>query len=159
MADGIKTLEGQLVVPQGARFSIVATRFNAFIVDRLLDGAVDTLVRHGAAAENISVVRVPGSWELPIVVRKVADKGGIHAIVALGCLIRGATAHFDHIAAECGKGLGQVALQTGIPVTFGVLTVDTIEQAVERAGTKHGNKGAEAALAAIEVVSLLRQLG
>jgi 6,7-dimethyl-8-ribityllumazine synthase len=147
-----------LTVTKKKRFVIVASRFNNFIVDRLVDGAVDALVRHGAAAANISVVRVPGSWELPIATSAVANKGEVDAIIAVGALIRGATAHFDYISAEVSKGLAQVSMKTNIPVAFGVLTTDTIEQAVERAGSKAGNKGAEAAMAAIEMVSLLGQL-
>ncbi len=154
-----KVIEGNLVVPKGARFCIVASRFNDFIVARLVDGAVDALVRHGAARGSITIVRVPGSWELPLVAKKVADAGKVDAIIALGALIRGATAHFDYIAGEVSKGLGQIALASGVPVAFGVLTTDTIEQAIERAGSKAGNKGAEAALAAIELVSLYRELG
>jgi len=159
MAEGPKVVEGQLQVPEGARFVVVASRFNNFIVDRLADGAVDALLRHGAAASNVTLVKVPGSWELPLVTARIADKGDVDAIVVVGALIRGATAHFDYIAAEVSKGLAQVSMKTGIPVAFGVLTTDTIEQAIERAGTKAGNKGAEAALAAIEMVSLMGQLG
>ena len=159
MAEGPKVVEGQLQVPEGARFVVVASRFNNFIVDRLADGGVDALLRHGAAASNVTLVKVPGSWELPLVTARIADKGDVDAIVVVGALIRGATAHFDYIAAEVSKGLAQVSMKTGIPVAFGVLTTDTIEQAIERAGTKAGNKGAEAALAAIEMVSLMGQLG
>ena len=151
---GMRVLEGNLVVPDDARFAIVASRFNNFIVDRLVDGAIDALVRHGAATEHITLVRSPGAWELPMIVSRVAEKGDVHAIIAVGALIRGSTPHFDYIAAEVTKGLSQVSLRTGLPVTFGVLTTDSIEQAVERAGTKSGNKGADAALAAIELVSL-----
>jgi len=159
MAEGPKVVEGQLQVPEGARFVVVASRFNNFIVDRLADGAVDALLRHGAAASNVTLVKVPGSWELPLVTARIADKGDVDAIVVVGALIRGATAHFDYIAAEVSKGLAQVSMKTGIPVAFGVLTTDTIEQAIERAGTKAGHKGAEAAVAAIEMVSLMGQLG
>ncbi len=154
----MKTIEGQLQVPKGARFGIVASRFNNFIVDRLVDGAHDTLVRHGADDGLITRVLVPGSWELPLATAKMAATQKFDAIIALGCLIRGATAHFDYIAAEVSKGLSAVSMDTGIPVSFGVLTTDTIEQAVERAGTKAGNKGAEAAMAAIELVSLYKEL-
>jgi 6,7-dimethyl-8-ribityllumazine synthase len=157
--DKPRTIEGALIVPEGSRFTIVASRFNSFIVERLVEGAVDTLVRHGAAADRITIVRVPGSWEIPIVAGAVAKKGGVDAIIALGALIRGATVHFEYIAGEVSKGLGQVSMQSGVPVTFGVLTCDTLEQAIERAGSKSGNKGADAALAAIELVSLLRELG
>jgi 6,7-dimethyl-8-ribityllumazine synthase len=154
-----KVIEGNLVAPKGARFTIVASRFNDFIVARLVDGAVDTLVRHGAALANITIVRVPGSWELPMAAKKVADAGKVDAIIAVGALIRGATAHFDYIAGEVSKGLGQIGLASGIPVAFGVLTTDNLEQAIERAGSKAGNKGAEAALAALELVNLYREIG
>ena len=159
MADEPKVIEGNLIVPKGARFCIVASRFNDFIVARLVDGAVDALVRHGATRASITIVRVPGSWELPLTVKRVADAGKVDAIIALGALIRGATSHFDHIAGEVSKGLAQVSLASGVPVSFGVLTTDSIEQAIERAGSKAGNKGADAAMAAIELVSLYRQLG
>jgi len=151
-------IEGKLQVEAGTKFAVVASRFNSFIVDRLVEGAVDALVRHGAEPADITIVKVPGSWEIPLVTKRLADKGDADAIIGLGALIRGATAHFDYIAAEVSKGLAQVAMQSGVPVTFGVLTTDTIEQAVERAGTKAGNKGAEAAAAAIELVSLTQQL-
>jgi 6,7-dimethyl-8-ribityllumazine synthase len=154
----INTVEGTLVAPAGARFALVASRFNSFIVDRLVEGAVDALVRHGASAERITLVKVPGSWEIPLVAARLAASQDHDAIIALGALIRGATPHFDYIAAEVSKGLAQIAMQTGVPVTFGVLTTDTIEQAVERAGTKAGNKGADAALAAIELLSLFGAL-
>jgi 6,7-dimethyl-8-ribityllumazine synthase len=156
---GPRVVEGTFTVTKKERFTIVAGRFNNFIVDRLVDGAIDTLVRHGATPANITVVRVPGSWELPLATSAVAKKGDVDAIIAVGALIRGATAHFDYISAEVSKGLAQVSMNTNIPVAFGVLTTDTIEQAVERAGSKAGNKGAEAAMAAIEMVSLLGQLG
>ncbi len=156
---GVEVVEGQLTVVAGTRFAIVASRFNNFIVDRLVDGAIDTLVRHGTSREHITLVRVPGSWELPLVSAKIAHKGEVDAIISVGALIRGATPHFEYIASEVAKGLAQASLQTGVPVVFGVLTTDTIEQAVERAGTKAGNKGADAAAAAIELISLYRQLG
>jgi 6,7-dimethyl-8-ribityllumazine synthase len=159
MSNEVKVIEGNLIVPKGARFTIVASRFNDFIVARLVEGAVDTLVRHGAERSAITVVRVPGAWEIPLAVKAVLKGGKADAVIALGALIRGATAHFDAIMAEVTKGLGMLGLETGVPVSFGVLTTDTIEQAVERAGTKAGNKGAEAALAAIEMVSLHRELG
>jgi 6,7-dimethyl-8-ribityllumazine synthase len=155
---GPRVVEGKLQVEPTSRFAIVASRFNHFIVDRLVEGAVDALVRHGARVENITIVRVPGSWELPAVTARIARGGGYDAIVALGALIRGATVHFDYLAAEVTKGLGQVGLETGTPVVFGVLTTDTIEQAIERAGTKSGNKGFESALSAVELVSLARAL-
>jgi 6,7-dimethyl-8-ribityllumazine synthase len=153
----IKTIEGALNV-QKANFCIVVARFNSFIVESLLEGAVDTLKRHGAAESDITVVRVPGAFELPLALEKIAAKGDYDAIIALGAVIRGGTPHFEYVAAECVKGMAQVNLKHGVPVAFGVLTVDTIEQAIERAGTKAGNKGAEAAISAIEMVNLLRQL-
>ncbi len=155
----VKTVEGTLQVPEGTRFALIASRFNSFIVDRLVEGAVDALVRHGAAKETITLYKVPGAWELPLVAARLADKKKHDAIIVLGALIRGSTPHFDYIAAEVSKGLASVSMQTGTPITFGVLTTDTIEQAIERAGTKAGNKGAEAAAAAIELASLLGQLG
>jgi 6,7-dimethyl-8-ribityllumazine synthase len=153
----IRSIEGDLRV-QGSRFALVAARFNAFIVEALLAGAVDTLKRHGAQEQDLVIVRVPGAFEMPPVVRRLAEAGQYDAVLALGAVIRGATPHFEYVAGECAKGLASVALQTGIPVAFGVLTVDTIEQAVERAGTKAGNKGSEAALSAIEMIDLLRKL-
>jgi len=152
-----KTYEGKLIA-EGARFCLVASRFNGFIVEQLLAGAVDALVRHGVAASDIDVVKTPGAYELPLAVQKATASGRYDAIVALGAVIRGATPHFDYVAGECVKGLAGVSLQHGIPVGFGVLTVDTIEQAIERAGTKAGNKGAEAALTALEMVNLLRSM-
>jgi 6,7-dimethyl-8-ribityllumazine synthase len=157
-ADSVKSIEGGLIVPEGARFAIVGSRFNAFIVERLIEGAVDALVRHGADAKNITVVRVPGAWELPLVCRRLAKSGKVDAIVAVGAVIRGATPHFDHVANEVSKGIAQAALDSGVPIAFGVLTTDTIEQAVERAGTKAGNKGFDAGVTAIEMVTLGKQL-
>lgn len=153
----VSTIEGDLVVSD-ARFCLVASRFNGFIVDSLLAGAVETLLRHGAVEADLRVVKVPGAIEIPLAVQRVAAKGGCDAIVALGAVIRGGTPHFDYVAGECVKGLASVSLRYAIPVALGVLTVDTIEQAVERAGTKAGNKGAEAALSAIEMVNVLRRL-
>ena len=144
--------------PVTARFAILVARFNSAIVEGLLDGAVDTLKRHGVSEDNILVVRVPGAYELPVVAKKVASRSDIDAVIALGAVIRGATAHFDYVAGPCANGLSTVALETGKPVAFGVLTTDTIEQAVERAGTKAGNKGVDVAMTALEMVSLLRQL-
>jgi len=141
-----------------ARFALVASRFNAFIVESLIAGATDVLLRHGIPAGQITLIRAPGAFELPLVVKQAAESGRFDAIVALGAVIRGGTPHFDYVAGECVKGLGQVSLSNNLPVAFGVLTVDTLEQAIERAGTKAGNKGAEAALCAFEMVSLLRQL-
>ncbi len=153
----LKTLEGALSA-QNARFCLVAARFNSFIVESLLQGALDTLKRHGASEEAITVVRVPGAFEMPLVLDKIAAGGGYDAIVALGAVIRGGTPHFEYVAGECVKGMAQVSLKHGVPIAFGVLTVDSIEQAIERAGTKAGNKGGEAAMSAIEMVNLLRQL-
>ncbi|MET0108193.1 MAG: 6,7-dimethyl-8-ribityllumazine synthase [Candidatus Thiodiazotropha sp.] len=154
----IKTIEGAMTV-ENARFCLVVARFNSFIVESLLDGAVDTLKRHGASEDDITLVRVPGAFEMPLALEKLAAKGGYDAIIALGAVIRGGTPHFDYVAGECVKGMAQVTLKHRVPIAFGVLTVDTIEQAIERAGTKAGNKGAEATLSAIEMVNLLRQIG
>lgn len=153
----IKTIEGALRV-NNARFCLVVSRFNSFVVESLLGGAVDALKRHGAEEMDLTVVRVPGAFEMPVAIERIAAKGGYDAIVAIGAVIRGGTPHFDYVAGECVKGMAQVSLKHGIPVSFGVLTVDTIEQAIERAGTKAGNKGAEAAMSAVEMVNLLRQL-
>jgi 6,7-dimethyl-8-ribityllumazine synthase len=151
-------IEGNLVVCEGARFGLVASRFNHFIVDRLVEGASDALLRHGAHSENVTLVRVPGAWELPIAVRRLAQSKKFDAVIALGAVIRGSTAHFDYIATETAKGIAAAAAVSDIPVIFGVLTTDTIEQAVERAGTKVGNKGWDAAVSAIEMVTLGREL-
>jgi 6,7-dimethyl-8-ribityllumazine synthase len=156
MAD-IKTIEGTFS-PGPARFALVASRFNSFIVESLIAGALDALRRHGVKDAQITLVRAPGAWELPMVVQRVAAGGKHDAIIALGAVIRGGTPHFEYVAGECTKGLAAASMQSGVPVAFGVLTVDTIEQAIERAGTKAGNKGAEAALSAIEMVSLLGKL-
>jgi 6,7-dimethyl-8-ribityllumazine synthase len=153
----IKTFEGKLVV-DSAKFCIVASRFNSFIVDHLTSGAIDALVRHGASRNDIELVLVPGAYELPLAVQQVAAARRHDAIIALGAVIRGATPHFDYVAGECVKGISSISLKYSVPVSFGVLTVDSIEQAVERAGTKAGNKGAEAALSAVEMISLLRGL-
>jgi 6,7-dimethyl-8-ribityllumazine synthase len=154
----ITIIEGHLSA-QNRRFCIVASRFNGFIVEQLIAGAIDALTRHGAAAGSIDLVKTPGAFELPLALERVAATGNYDAIIAIGAVIRGATPHFDYVAGECVKGLTAVSLKHGIPVAFGVLTVDTIEQAVERAGTKAGNKGAEAALSAIEMANLLHALG
>jgi len=153
----MKTIEGSFTHSTG-RYAIVVARFNAFVVESLLAGALDALRRHGVADEQITVVRAPGAWELPLVADRIARKGKIDAVIALGAVIRGGTPHFEYVAGECTKGLSQVAMQRDVPVSFGVLTVDSIEQAIERSGTKAGNKGAEAALGALEMVSLLEQL-
>ncbi len=153
----IKTIEGDFT-PNDSRYTLVVGRWNSFVVESLLQGAIDTLKRHGVAEDCITIVRVPGAFEIPLAVQKVATKGHCDAIIALGAVIRGGTPHFEYVAGECVKGLAQVSLNTGIPVAFGVLTVDTIEQAIERSGTKAGNKGCEAAESAIEMVSLLKHL-
>ncbi len=141
-----------------ARFVIVVARFNGFVVEGLLSGAIDTLKRHGVNDNNITVVRVPGAFEIPVTAKKVARSGDYDAVIALGAVIRGATPHFDFVAGECASGLGRIALEEELPVAFGVLTTDTIEQAIERSGTKAGNKGVDVAMSALEMVSLLRQL-
>jgi len=153
----VKSIEGELTV-RGARFGIVLGRFNGFIGERLLDGALDTLIRHGAEHSQIDVVRVPGAFEIPLALRVLAAGKKYDALIALGAVIRGATPHFDYVAGECAKGLAQVMMEHELPVAFGVLTVDTIEQAIERAGTKAGNKGVDAALSVIEMVNLLKKL-
>ncbi|MBY6018041.1 6,7-dimethyl-8-ribityllumazine synthase [Halomonas denitrificans] len=154
----MKVIEGNIEA-KGAKIAIVVSRFNSFIVDSLLEGAIDTLKRFGQVnEEDITVVRVPGAFELPLAARRVAAKGEFDAIIALGAVIRGGTPHFDFVAGECNKGLAQVMLEFDTPVSFGVLTTDTIEQAIERAGTKAGNKGGEAALGALEMVNVLNQL-
>lgn len=152
----VKIIEGRLVLPPNVRVAVVASRFNHFIVDRLVDGALDALRRHGGA--EATVVRAPGAWELPLVCRRLAASGRFDAIVAVGAVIRGSTPHFDYVSAEVSKGLASVSLDTGVPVAFGVLTTDTIEQAIERAGTKAGNKGWEAAMSAIETANLLKAI-
>ncbi len=153
-----KVIEGDLQ-GKGLRVSVVVSRFNSFITDRLLDGALDALRRHGVGDADISVLKVPGSFEIPLGVRRAVggEKNRPDAVVALGALIRGGTPHFDYLSAEVTKGIAQVSLDSGVPVAFGVLTTDTIEQAIERAGTKAGNKGFEAALSAIEMANLLRR--
>ena len=150
--------EGSFSIPSGARFAIVSARFNHFIVDRLVEGAMDGLKRHGASEEQIDHVLTPGAWELPLIVKRLARSERYAAILALGAVIRGSTPHFDFVASEAAKGTAQAMMAHEVPVIFGVLTTDTIEQAVERAGTKAGNKGFEAALAAVEMVSLSERL-
>jgi 6,7-dimethyl-8-ribityllumazine synthase len=156
--DKIKTTEGDLMI-RDARIAIVAARFNDFIVESLLKAAVHCLHQHGAADADIEIVRVPGAFEMPLAVDKVAAARRFDGIIALGAVIRGGTPHFDYVAGECVRGIAAAGQRNGIPVAFGVLTVDTIEQAIERAGTKAGNKGEEAALAVIEMVNMLRRLG
>ena len=152
----IKIIEGDYQ-NASARYGIAVARFNSFIVDRLLEGAIDALQKHGVMDRDITIAKVPGAYELPLATKMMVSTGEYDGIIALGAVIRGGTPHFEYVAGECVKGLSQVGLDAGLPVTFGVLTVDTIEQAVERAGTKAGNKGAEAAMTAIEMVSLSRQ--
>ncbi len=154
----VKIIDGQLIVGKGVKFAVLCGRFNAFIVDQLEAGCLDMFRRHGVPGDDISVVRVPGAFEMPVVAKKLAASGEYDAIVALGAVIRGSTPHFDIVAGTCSRGLATVAMDTGVPIVFAVLTVDSIEQAIERAGTKAGNKGADAAVTAIEMVSLLRQL-
>jgi 6,7-dimethyl-8-ribityllumazine synthase len=154
----MKIIEGDFAAPKG-RFAIVAGRFNGFVVEPLVAGARDVLVRHGVQDAAIDLVRVPGAWEIALAAGKLAASGKYVAIIALGAVIRGATPHFDFVAGECAKGLAQAALGSGVPVACGVLTTDNIEHAIERAGTKAGNKGADAAMAALEMVSLYGKLG
>ena len=160
MADSsaVKVIEGDYLQGQGARFAIVAGRFNHFVVDSLEQGAIDALLRHGVNAEDISVYRAPGAVEIPLLVQQVLRCHSPDAVIALGAVIRGGTPHFDYVAGECASGLSRLALEASVPVAFGVLTVDSIEQAVERSGTKAGNKGAEAALSALEMVAVLRKV-
>ncbi|WP_284383876.1 6,7-dimethyl-8-ribityllumazine synthase [Litoribrevibacter albus] len=153
----IKVIEGDMTPNQG-KYALVVGRWNAFVVESLVEGAVDSLKRHGVSEEDITIIRCPGAMEIPLTVKKVAETGKYDAIITLGAVIRGGTPHFEYVSGECTKGLGQLALQYGIPVAFGVLTVDSIEQAIERAGTKAGNKGEEAAMSAFEMVSLLKQV-
>jgi 6,7-dimethyl-8-ribityllumazine synthase len=155
--DAIRTLEGDFTGGDG-RYALVVGRWNSFVVEHLLDGAVDTLRRHGVSDEQMTIIRAPGAFEIPLVCEKAAASGNYDAIIALGAVIRGGTPHFEHVAGECTKGIAQVSLQYGLPIAFGVLTVDSIEQAIERSGTKAGNKGAEAASSALEMVGLLSQL-
>lgn len=153
----VKTIEGEMNV-RNAHFGLVVGRFNSLITERLLSAAVETLLRHGAEQSHIETVWVPGAYELPLAAKRLAATGRCTAIIALGCVIRGQTPHFDYVAGECASGLSRVSLEYDIPVSFGVLTVDTIEQAIERAGTKAGNKGQDAASAALEMVNVLRQI-
>lgn len=154
----LHTIEGALT-PSGGRYALVVGRWNSFVVEHLLEGALDTLKRHGVAPQQLSVIRVPGAFEIPLACQRLARTGQYAAIIALGAVIRGGTPHFEHVAGACTRGVAQVSLSCDIPVAFGVLTVDSIEQAIERSGTKAGNKGAEAAQSALEMVSLLGQLG
>ena len=153
----VKTIEGQLIA-KGKKFGIVASRFNDFITKQLIEGCIDTFTRHGVDKDKIELVLVPGAFEIPLAAKRLADTKSFDAIVCLGTVIRGSTPHFDYIASEVAKGIAQTSLQSGIPVIFGVITADTIEQAIERAGTKEGNKGEDAALSAIEMVNVMSQI-
>jgi 6,7-dimethyl-8-ribityllumazine synthase len=157
VSDMAKTFEGKLTA-EGLKFGIVVSRFNEFITSKLLAGALDAIGRHGAIAEAVEVAWVPGTFEIPVIAQKLAKSGKYDAVICLGAVIRGATPHFDYIAGEVTKGIAQVGMQTGVPTIFGVITTDTIEQAIERAGTKVGNKGFDAAEAAIEMANLLKQI-
>jgi 6,7-dimethyl-8-ribityllumazine synthase len=151
------TIEGQLTA-KGYRFCLIVGRFNSFITSRLVDGAMDALTRHGADEKNVTIIWTPGSFEIPMIARKAAASNKYDAVITLGAVIRGGTPHFDYVASEVAKGVALVGMESGVPVSFGVLTCDTIEQAIERAGAKSGNKGAEAAMAAIEMINLYKQL-
>lgn len=153
----VKTIEGNLIA-KGKKFGIIASRFNDFITKDLVSGCLDTLVRHGAEDKDLAVVWVPGAFEIPTVALKLAKAKSYDAVICLGTIIRGATAHFEYIASEVAKGIAKASLDTGLPVIFGIITADTIEQAIERAGTKEGNKGRDAALSAIEMANLLGQI-
>jgi 6,7-dimethyl-8-ribityllumazine synthase len=157
MGGFMKILEGELQA-KGLKFAIIVSRFNDFITSKLLDGAKDALLRHGAKEEDIDIARVPGSFEIPLIAKKLASKGTYNAVICLGTVIRGATPHFEYVAAEVAKGIAAASMETGVPIAFGVITSDTIEQAVERAGTKSGNKGFDAAITAIEMAQLLKKL-
>ena len=151
-------MEGKLKA-EGFRFAIIVSRFNDFICSRLVEGAMDALMRHGASEKNVVLVKVPGAFEMPLVAKKLAESNKHDVVICLGAVIRGATPHFDYVAAEVSKGIANVSLDSNIPITFGVLTTDTLEQAIERAGSKSGNKGYEAAMAAIEMANLFKELG
>lgn len=155
---GIQVVEGKLVAKDGMKVGIIASRFNEFIVSKLLSGAVDGLVRHGVLEENITAAWVPGAFEIPAVAQKMAVSGKYDAVICVGTVIRGATSHYDYVCNEVSKGIAQVGLNTGVPVLFGIVTTENIEQAIERAGTKAGNKGYDCALSAIEMVNLMEQL-
>lgn len=154
----MRVLEGKLVAGENIKVGIVASRFNEFIVSKLISGAQDGLVRHDVNPENITLAWVPGAFEIPVVAKKMAQSGKYDAVICLGAVIRGATSHYDYVCAEVSKGIAAVSLETGVPVMFGVVTTDTIEQAIERAGTKAGNKGYDCALGAIEMIQLIKQL-
>ena len=154
----IRTIEGQMNQGTEDRYALLVGRFNSFVVEHLLAGAIDTLKRHGVNESNITIVRAPGAWELPVVAKKLAAKGEYDAIIALGAVIRGSTPHFDFVAGESAKGLGVVSLEYSLPVINGIITTDSIEQAIERSGTKAGNKGSEAAMVALEMINVLAQI-
>ena len=154
----VEVIEANLIAKPDSKFAIVVGRWNSFVVESLLEGSLDSLKRHGVNENNITIIRTPGAFEIPLTVKKVINTKKFDAVIALGAVIRGGTPHFEYVAGECVKGLAQVSLDSEIPVTFGVLTVDTIEQAVERAGCKMGNKGEEAALSALEMVNLISEL-
>lgn len=153
----MKIIEGDLQA-KGVRFGIVVSRFNDFITSRLLDGALDALIRHGADEKDIEIVKVPGSFEIPMVAKTMARKGIYNAIICLGTIIRGATPHFEYVAAEVSKGIASASMETGVPISFGIITSDTIEQAIERAGSKSGNKGWDAAMTAIEMAQVIKKI-
>ena len=155
----IQMMEGNVVAPEGMRVAIAASRFNEVITGKLLDGAVDGLIRHGVAEDHITAVWVPGAFELPVIAMKLAQSGRFDAVICVGAVIRGQTSHYDYVCNEASKGIAQVALTTGIPTLFGVVTAENIEQAIARAGCKAGNKGFDCALSAIEMVNLIRQIG
>ena len=157
--NNINLIEGKVVAPKGMKVGIVASRFNEFITNKLLGGAVDGLVRHGAEEKNITAVWIPGAFEIPTVAKKMAESGKYDAVICVGAVIRGSTTHYDYVCNEVSKGIAHISMETGVPTLFGILTTDNIEQAVERAGTKAGNKGYDCALSAIEMVNVLSNLG
>lgn len=150
----MKEISGNLVCGSGRRYGLVASRWNSFFVEQMLAGAIDTFIRHGAKEENLHLVRVPGAWEIPVATKHLLASGKVDGVCALGCLIRGSTPHFDYISSEVTKGLGRLSLDTGIPITYGIITVENLDQAIERSGCKAGNKGGEAAVSLIEMVEL-----
>jgi len=158
LSPGIRVIEGDFSTPKDASIAIVAARFNEFIVARLIEGAVDALTRHGVKSSHITLIRTPGAFEMPLALRRAANSGQFAAVLALGAVIRGSTPHFDYVCSEVARGAGAATQESGVPVLFGVLTTDTIEQAIERAGTKAGNKGFDSALAALEMINLSRAL-
>ena len=155
----INTIEGKVVAPQGMKVCLIAARFNSFIVQKLVDGAVDGLVRHGVDESNVTLAWVPGAFEIPVAAKKAASSGKYDAVICLGAVIRGSTTHYEMVCAESAKGVAQVGLETGLPVLYGIITTENIEQAIERAGSKAGNKGYDCALSAIEMVNMLASLG